>query len=160
MIFVVSPDERDQNWKAYWQMPNPCWNESNKRTRNSDRPYVSLIQLYILTQKKETPGLHLCMLVPNKCIDFIQLFCFSNVDHLAMLHVRTKQKSIRWSLAPITTPQHQYPNFESHKLNILCPLFSLIVAVHPCLTERTHCWVVMSVRCIPCCRDRWHKSVM
>ena len=49
----------------------------------------------------------------------------------------------------ISKSQNQY---------LMYPPFSLTVAVHPWLTERTHCWVVMSARCIPCGHDRGHKS--
>ena len=58
------------------------------------------------------------------------------------------------------TPQTPVPKFrKSQNQYLVCPPFSLTVAVHPCLSERTRCWVVMSARCIPCCHDRWHKSV-
>ena len=113
--------------------------------------------LYIFSQK-ETSVLHLCLCIQNKCSYFIQLFCFNNADHLAMLC--TKKKSIRWSLAPITMLQASVPTFQkSQNQYLICPPFSLTVTVHPCLTERTHCGVVMSARCIPCCHDCWHKFV-
>ena len=68
---------------------------------------------------------------------------------------------IRWTLVPITTPQAPVPKFwKSQNQYRVCPPFSLTVAVHPCLTERTHFWVVMSAICIPCCHDHWHKSVI
>ena len=112
----------------------------------------------ILTQKKERPlYIYVCLFQTNAAI-FIQLFCFNNVDHLAMLC--TKQKSIRWSYMPIRTPQAPVSKFQkSQNQYLVFPPFSSTVAVHPCLTERTYCSVVMSARRIPCCHDRWHKSV-
>ena len=89
----------------------------------------------------------------KECSYLNQLFC-NKVDHLEVLH--TKQKSMQWSLAPITTPQAQVPKFRKpHNQYLVCPPFSL---TYPCLTELAHGWVV-SDRCIPCCHDRWHKSV-
>ena len=102
-------------------------------------------------------SLHLCLCSPNECGCFIQLFFLNNVDHLAMLC--TKPKSIRLSLAPVTMPQARVPKFrKSQNQYLVCPPFSLAVAVHPCRIERTHCWVVMSVRRIFCCQDHLHKS--
>ena len=117
---------------------------------------VAIFNIY--RRKKETSALHLCLFIPNECSYFIQLFCFNNVDYLAMLC--TKQKSIRWSLAPKTTPQTPVPKFrKSQNQYLVCPQISLTVAVHLCPIERTHCWVVISAMCIPCGHDSCHKSV-
>ena len=69
-----------------------------------------------------------------------------------------KQKSIRWSLAPMKTPQAQVPEFRKlqNQYLVLSP-FALTVAVHPCLTERKRCRVVMIVRFILRCHNIWHN---
>ena len=168
-----------RNW--YSQIPHPalkkdhCWNKvylyvlQLKKPRllafcfellNIIEPIIRSYYAYLTViywHKKDTSASHLCLFIPNKCSYFIQWFCFNNDDHLTMLC--TKQKSIRWSLTPITTPQAPVPKFrKSQNQYLVCPPFSLTVAVHPCLTERTHFWIVMSARCISCCCDRWHKS--
>ena len=69
-----------------------------------------------------------------------------------------KQKSIRWSLAPMTTPQVQVPEFRKLQNQYLVWLpFALTVAVHPCLIERKRYRVVMIVRFILRCHNRWHN---
>ena len=64
--------------------------------------------VHVYWHKQETSTLHLCLLIPNECKQFIPMFCFNNVDYSAM--VCAKQKSIRWPLAPMTT-QAPVPKF-------------------------------------------------
>ena len=114
-----------------------CW--YGIRTRNTHKACC----LNIYWHKKETSALHLCLSIPNECSYFILLFCFNHVDHLAMLC--TKQKSIRWSLAPIITPQAPAQISKVTKSMSRVSSISLTVAVYPGLTERTHCRVVYSL---------------
>ena len=53
--------------------------------------YVLILHVfYVYWHKQETSALHLCLLIPNACRHFIQMFCFNNVDHSAMAMVCVK----------------------------------------------------------------------
>ena len=72
---------------------------------------------YLYTDPTNICPLYICLFIPNECSYFFQLLCFNNGDHLAMLC--TKQKSIWWSLAPITRPQAQVPEFRKSQNQFL-----------------------------------------
>ena len=108
------------------------WKEKNNNNTRIHTKFCMFLwtRRHIYLSKKETSASHLCLLIPNECNYFIQLFCFNKVDHLEMLC--TKQNSIRWSLVPITTPQVPVPKFrKSQNQCLVCPSFSLTIAVHP-----------------------------
>ena len=126
---------------------------SDMRYPYSPRPLDALNSLQIYWHKQETSALHLCLLIPNACRHFIQMFCFNNVDYSTM--VCAKQKSIRWTLVPMTTPQAPVPKFRKSQNQYL--VYSSCFN-HPSITEQTRCWDFMSARCIPYCHDHWHKS--
>ena len=48
-------------------------------------------------------------------------------------------------------------NVASTSTQITNVSISHVLAAHPCLTEQTSCWIVMSSRCPGV--DHWHKSV-
>ena len=52
------------------------------------RAFAETIHVY--WPKKETSASHLCLLFSNECSYFIQLFCFNNVDHLAVCYAPNK----------------------------------------------------------------------
>ena len=114
----------DLSWHRYesfWYTHSCYACELPSRTIEYDTPCAPGHHETLYTDpKKETSALHLCLLLPNECSYFIQLFCFNNVDHLATLY--TKPKSIWWSLASITTTQALVPKFHSHKINKSCEL--------------------------------------
>ena len=71
--------------------------------KNVSYDHLHLLQLDLYCHKQETSALHVCLFIPNACRHFIQMFCFNNVDHSAI--VCAKQKSIRWTLAQMITQQ-------------------------------------------------------
>ena len=97
--------------------------------------------------KQETSALHLCLLIPNACRHFIQMFCINNADHSAMVCAKrnpSDEHKHQWQCL-----KHQYPNFKSNKISILCVPHVLTIVTHPSITEQTCCWDFMSARFIP-----------
>ena len=89
---------------------------------------LSLPLEHILTPKRKRNVRFTLLSVYSKWMSyFIQLLCFNNIDHLAMLC--TKQKTIRWPSASIKRPQAPVPKFrKSLNQHIVCPPFSLTFA--------------------------------
>ena len=95
--------------------------------------------------------------IGNECTFFVQLFCFKKCDYLTI--ICAKKKFIRYSFTATTTPQVPVPKLrKSHKQYRAYLPFALTIAAHPCLTERTSCWIVMSTRCISFWHDRLSRK--